>query len=267
MFLTARGNDFNMIRATYHIFGKEIPAYGALLCLGAAFACLVALLICKRKGTARWDIAYSAVYTFIGAFLGAKLLFILVSLPTVIRENIPFVNLWMGGFVFYGGLIGGILGLWIYGKQFKEPIAPIAECYAAVLPLGHAFGRVGCFFGGCCFGMPHDGWFSHVYEADKVISADTPVGIPLLPVQLIEAFFLLCIFAVTITVYLKTGKRTGYTVAVYILLYAPLRFVLEFFRYDSARGVFLLSTSQWISLALLALVGVYLWRKLKVTKK
>ena len=250
-----------MIRATYHVFGREIPAYGALLCLGVAVACAVALFICRRKGTARMEIVYSAIYTMIGAFVGAKLLFLAIILPTAIREHIPFLALWMGGFVFYGGVIGGVIGLWIYGKQFREPIAPLAECFAAVLPLGHAFGRVGCFFGGCCFGKPHDGFFAYTYEADKVISPDTPVGIPLLPVQLIEALFLLVIFAVTLTVYLRTGKRTGYTVAVYILLYAPLRFVLEFFRYDSARGVLLLSTSQWISLALLALVGVYLWRK------
>ena len=252
-----------MIRATYNVLGKEIPAYGVLLCLGAALACLVALLICKRKDIPRWEIVYSAIYTFVGAFVGAKLLFLLIILPTAIREHIPFLDLWMGGFVFYGGLIGGVLGLWFYGKHFKEPVAPLAECFAAVLPLGHALGRVGCFFGGCCYGKPHDGWLSYTYEADKVISADTPVGIPLLPVQLIEAFFLLCIFAVTLTVYLRTGKRTGYTVAVYILLYAPLRFILEFFRYDSIRGVLFFSTSQWISLALLALVGVYLWRKLR----
>ncbi|MBQ9768641.1 MAG: prolipoprotein diacylglyceryl transferase, partial [Clostridia bacterium] len=157
-----------------------------------------------------------------------------------------------GGFVFYGGFIGGFLGLLIYVKQFKMKFLPFLDVYAAVVPLGHAFGRVGCLFGGCCYGMEYDGPFAVVYHSS--LNMSTPLNTPLLPMQLIEALGLLLIFAIVLTVYLK-GAKTGTVPVVYVLCYSVMRFTLEFLRADSERGNLLgLSTSQWISLGLIITV-------------
>lgn len=245
------------------IFGRQLPTYGVLIWCGIAVSVAVALCICKRKGTDREEIIFSGVYTMVGALIGAKLLFILVSLPTIIAERInPLALLW-GGFVFYGGLIGGALGLFIYCKQFKMSFKELAETYATVLPLGHAFGRVGCFFAGCCYGIEYDGALSYTYSTAL---AETPIGVPLLPIQLIEAVCLLVVFALLLTVYLKSGKETGKVLPLYLLCYSLLRFVLEFFRGDRARGILLLSTSQWICIGLLCALAWWRFRGIILKK-
>lgn len=237
-------------------FNLPFPIYGALYFVGIAVAAVVAVFICKKRELPKYDIVYSAIYSMIGAAVGAKLLFIAVSLPKVISLGYGFVDtvliLMSGGFVFYGGFIGGFLGLLIYVKQFKMKFLPFLDVYAAVVPLGHAFGRVGCLFGGCCYGMEYDGPFAVVYHSS--LNMSTPLNTPLLPMQLIEALGLLLIFAIVLTVYLK-GAKTGTVPVVYVLCYSVMRFILEFLRADSERGGLLgLSTSQWISLGLIITV-------------
>lgn len=254
-----------MITPYFTILGQQIPIYGVCFFAGILIAGILALLICQRKGIAWFDIAYSAVYVLIGAIAGAKLLFLAVSLPQIIEEQIPFEAVLKGGFVFYGGLLGAILGLLIYCKQYKISIKELSESYAAVLPLGHAFGRVGCFFAGCCYGIPYDGIFSHTYHMSP---GNTPLGVSLLPIQLIEAVGLLIIFAVEITVFFRTKSKTGYTVPIYLATYPVLRFVLEFFRGDTERGKLgPFSTSQCVSLAILFGFLFYLINKKTKSRK
>lgn len=247
------------------IFGKQIPLYGLFFYTGIACASVVAALICKRKKIDRYDLLCAGVYTMIGALIGAKLLFILVSIDDIIKYSIPFENVLKGGFVFYGGLLGGILGMFIYCKQFKESFAQLAELFATVLPLGHAFGRVGCFFAGCCYGIPYDGPFSHTYHN---VIGQTPTGIPLLPVQLIEASCLVIIFIVMMILYFKTKEKIGVAPVTYLMIYSVLRFILEFFRGDAERGTFLgLATSQWVSIGLLIAAIVVLVLRYQKKKK
>lgn len=129
------------------------------------------------------------------------------------------------------------------------------DIFSVVLPLGHAVGRVGCFFGGCCYGICYDGPFA-VYYSDA--AGLTPLHTPLLPIQLIEAVALLILFIIQLHLYGRKDKQ-GKLVQSYLLSYALIRFILEFFRGDTARGkLFFLSTSQWISLLVLSALALYL---------
>lgn len=240
-----------------NLFGYDIPLYGLFFFIGIFLAVLVAVLLTKKKNPVPlYDMVCSAVYIMIGAIIGAKLLFILVSLDSIIENKLSLIQVIKGGFVFYGGFIGGLLGLIIYAKQFKMALSPFMDLYATVVPLGHAFGRVGCFFGGCCYGIEHDGFFSVTYT--DTLNAATPLNTPLLAIQLIEALALLCLFIVLLITYLTTKKR-GLTPTLYAIIYPIIRFVLEFFRGDRERGTFLnISTSQWISIAIFACAIAYL---------
>lgn len=231
-----------------NLFGLKIPLYGVFFFSGIIIAVSLCFFLTKKRAIKSFDFAACAVYTMIGAIIGAKGLFIVVSIEEIIALDLSFVEVMRGGFVFYGGLIGGALGVFIYSKQFKLNPLHFFDCFSVVLPLGHAFGRVGCFFSGCCYGIPHEGFLSFVYETSSNYS--TPIGVPLLAVQLIESFFLLVLFTILLTVFLKK-KRVGSCAIIYMFGYSILRFVLEFFRGDGARG-FLLnwSTSQWISIAI-----------------
>ncbi len=234
------------------IFNRQIPLYGIFFYFGIALAATVAILLSHKKQIAWYDVAYSAVYVMIGAVLGAKILFLAVSFQQIIAEQIPLEAVIKGGFVFYGGLLGGAAGLFIYLLQFRmqEQAVRLCQLYATVLPLGHAFGRVGCFFAGCCYGIPHDGLFSHIYH---VSMGNTPLGVPLLAIQLIEAACLLVLFGILLIAYLKSKPNSLTVVVLYIYAYSVIRFTLEFFRGDIERGTYFgLSTSQWVSLLLLA---------------
>ncbi len=237
------------------ILGREIPLYGIFFYLGVAAAAATAFLLHRRAEIDAFDVAGSGVYIMIGGMLGAKLLFLAVSAYKIIRENIPLIAVIKGGFVFYGGLLGGALGLWIYARQFRMDIGNFTDLYATVLPLGHALGRVGCFFAGCCYGIPWE--YGHVYHSTVGM---TPLEIPLLPIQLIESGILLVLFVVQLILYLQNKKKWRNTV-LYIGAYPVIRFVLEFFRCDTERGILLgLSTSQWTSLAISATFIVVLLR-------
>ncbi len=241
------------------IFGKQLPLYGLLFYIGVALAAGVAFFICKKKKLERFDLAGSAVYTMIGALIGSKLLFLIVSWDEIIALKVDYgfptgailESIIKGGFVFYGGLIFGALGLLVYTIQFKMKLSQFADIYCTVLPLGHAFGRVGCFHGGCCYGIPYDGPLSYTYKFPIGVSF-TVDNVPRLPVQLIEACCLLVLFAILMVVYFK-AKKSFMCLWTYALCYSVIRFVLEFFRGDKERGGFLgISTSQWISLIIFA---------------
>lgn len=253
-----------MSKGYISFLGREIPLYGLCFIAGVAMAACVATGLIKKKKIDGFDLAGSAVYTMIGAIVGSKLLFIAVSWEQIRAYNLSFLDVMRGGFVFYGGLIGGFAGLLIYVKQFKLNLRDFLDIYATVLPLGHAFGRVGCFLGGCCYGMEmsHECFLCVVY--DNPYNALTPRGVPLLAVQLIEAACLAVCFAVMMILFYKAKPLRGKLAPIYACAYAVLRFTLEFFRGDKERGSLYFSTSQWISLGILAaVVGIALIKKIK----
>ena len=233
------------------LFDKQIPLYGIFFYLGIALASICGIIICKRLGIERYDVVYSAVYSMIGAMIGSKLLFIAVSWETIMELKLSLVSVLKGGFVFYGGLIGGGIGLIIYCAQFKLPFGKFGDLYVAALPLGHAVGRIGCFFAGCCYGIPYDGPLAYTYHYTYGF---TPLNVKLLPIQLIEAAVLMVIFAVGLAVYYRKNYRTYDQCLYYLCVYPLARFLLEYGRGDVERGsAGWFSTSQWVSLCLIGL--------------
>ena len=250
----------------FMMFGREIPIYGICFFAGIfAAAAVGVLLVGRQTDLPRYDVVYSAVYVMIGAMIGSKLLFLLVSYREIIELQLPLSAVIKGGFVFYGGLIGGAVGLLIYCRQFHMILAPFLDIYAAVLPLGHSIGRIGCFFGGCCYGIPYRGWGNVVYRETV---GNTPLHTPLLPIQLIESGCLFLLFTVLLVVFIRK-PFSGLCLKIYIFAYPLLRICLECFRGDRERGILLgLSTSQWVSIGILvSAAGILLWRRSNGRKK
>lgn len=232
----------------FSIFGKQIPYYGLLFMLGFFAAALTALPRSKKYCIKKLDIVLAACFAAVGGLVGAKLLSILTSINYIIEYHLSIIDVMQNGFVFYGGLIGGVLGLFAYVKIYKIEFLGMFDIFAVSVPLGHAMGRVGCFLSGCCFGIEYDGPLSYTYV--QSIDPNTPIGVPLLPVQLIESACLLCLY-IALEIIFATTKNRGIRLLVYAAAYSVIRFTLEFFRGDVVRGfLFGLSTSQWISIAM-----------------
>lgn len=244
-----------------NIFGKTITTYSLAMIAGAFVAVFLARFLAKKVGinTAE-DSTDTLIFAGIGCLVGAKLLYLLVSVDVywfpdrTLLENLNYWRILLsnGGLVFYGGLIGAFLGAIIYTRYYKMATTDLIEGIMPSIPLFHAFGRVGCFLAGCCHGIEYDGIFSVTFTN----SPAAPNGVPLFPVQLAEALLNFILAGILSVMYTKKLRR-GTVTATYMISYAIIRFVLEFFRGDLIRGVAILSTSQWISIAML-IVGVAL---------
>lgn len=246
-----------------YIFGYPLPMYGLLAILGMVVAVFMAARLGKVRGLYSSDVVFASFYCGIGIIVGAKLMYFITMLPKFVSNFDVFLNNPFGvmmyvfsGFVFYGGLIGGALGVVIYCKQFKLPLKPFMDVAAPAIPLMHGIARVGCLCAGCCYGMEYDGPFAITYPDNSFTHG--MAGVPRFPTQLVETVVNLILF-VALYIMVKRGKsRNGEALGVYIIVYSIMRFFLEFVRGDAVRGGFMgLSTSQWISLILLPL-GIWL---------
>ena len=154
--------------------------------------------------------------------------------------------------MFYGGLAGALSGKYAYCKIYQLDFGTAMKLIVPVLPLGHAFMRMGCFLAGCCYGIEHP------WGITFTAALGAPSGVPLLPVQLYETVLNLVIFAVLWT-YTKTERSPLLTGALYALMYSTARFFLEFLRGDTIRGIFWgLPTSQFISIIVFAAAAGFL---------
>ena len=238
-----------------NILGISIPTYGLMVIIGIIVGLIIIMKsFAKHYNVSKEDILYALIFGIIGAIIGSKLLYILTNANALItnKENIWQILLSMvnGGFVFYGGLIGGVIGIFIYSKIYKISLKELMLLIVPAIPLMHAFGRIGCFCAGCCYGCEYNGIGAITFMNSPV----APNGVSFFPVQIIEAMCNLIIFGILFVTY-KKYVGTNMSIILYMILYSCTRFVLEFFRGDVVRGKFLwLYTSQWISL----IIGVSL---------
>lgn len=240
----------------FTVLGYEVSVYGILSFIGFIIGIIISLKNCKYYSIKKEDIIYCSVYAIIGVFIGAKLLYLLTSLPYIISNEINIAQLFKGGFVFYGGAIGGVIGIWIYAKQFKMKFSYLLNIGIVVIPLIHAIGRMGCFFNGCCYGIEYNG-IGHIMYINSLIA---PNNINLFPVQLIESILNIVIFVILLSNF-KKNLHSYKNIALYCILYGIGRFILEFFRGDEIRGLlFGISTSQYISIIVIV-IGIILYKK------
>jgi phosphatidylglycerol:prolipoprotein diacylglycerol transferase len=125
------------------------------------------------------------------------------------------------------------------------------------IPLAHGFGRIGCFFYGCCYGLPTQSFLGIKFPLDSPAGS---WGVKVIPTQIISAVFLFILFIFLFKIRSKAkgpGKLTGY----YLLIYGVFRFIIEFFRGDPRGFFFIFSTSQWLSLLLIFLAFTILNKK------
>ncbi|WP_370784667.1 prolipoprotein diacylglyceryl transferase [Ruminococcus callidus] len=252
-----------------HFLNSDISTY--LLCTITGF--LICYLLLNKLLLERYIFRkYSGAYLLssIGMLLGAKLFgFISKLLYTYsLEKTLKFeYSLKESGIVYLGGLLGYLVMLkilcFIKDRNWNE----ISDITAVIVPLFHFFGRIGCFFGGCCYGIESNSCIAIPY---RIILKDEQ-WTNRIPVQLMEAFFELILFVIFYFSYqdiLKKQKEgSGRMLLLYLLLYSIWRFVIEFWRGDIERGkIGSLSFSQIISIFILGYILISTCKKWRDSK-
>lgn len=228
------------------LFGIEGFTMSVLVVVGVFAACLVTFLYLKKfslKKNTYIDLAITVILTLISGFVFAVLFENLYESIKNAVINRP--QHWTWSMTFYGGIFGGVAAfLLMYKFFFLRNNEPILSKMLVVAPgaiaLGHAFGRLGCFFNGCCYGKETDKWYGVLFPgfAHKVI-----------PTQFFEMIFLFILAAVLLVLAFKWNSK--FTLPIYLISYGIFRFFIEFARGDE-RGQFgILSPSQYWSILLI----------------
>ena len=248
----------------FTLFGKYISSYMLTSLAGIFTACPLAISRYKKRGGNDISMIFVFLFGAIGCAVGMHLLYGITNIQHWSRlfSAGSFQEFWdaaifiFGGSVFYGGLIGGLFAGYLCMKHQKLDYGLTSDCAAPSIALFHAFGRIGCFLGGCCYGVE---WEHGITFHNALVESAN--GVPRVPVQLFEAGLEFALFGL-LSLMLAKGWLKNRLLAVYLLIYPVGRFALEFLRGDDYRGfLFGLSTSQLISIGVFAAAVVFVVMK------
>ncbi len=286
----------------FHVFGIGFPAYFVLILSGFLFATAVGCLWARRIGQDPDVIVDLGLSMLIAGVAGGRILHVLAdgyfwdyvhlcTDPTKViwpfdratclsktydgawdavasvchpkqADCLAWAKFWAGGLTYYGGFIGASLGAFYLLRRDRFPFWKAADMAGFAVPLGLAFGRMGCLLAGCCFGrvtslpwglrFPAGGAASEAeWKAHTLKSMNLPSH-SLHPTQVYESAACLAIAALCLWVVHPRKRYDGQVFFTFVALYAAARYVIEFFRDDDRGGLFGVSTSQWIGVLLLA---------------
>ena len=249
------------------LFGRFISSYALCALAGVFAACPFAIFTLKKRTGDGYPMLAVLLWAALGVFAGGGLLYGITNIGSWgllftardLGDWWNYAKLIFGGSVFYGGLFGGMVVAAFVMKRRNYPAGIMTDIAAPAVAVFHGFGRIGCFLGGCCYGIESS--FGVVYTHSLNESAN---GVRRLPVQLFESGFEFLLFLLLWQL-LRHGKCEGRLFSLYMILYGIFRFFIEFFRGDSYRGFVLgLSTSQFISIFTVAGGAAYfVWRTLR----
>ncbi len=220
----------------YPIIAKFGPvtiySYGLLVAIAFLFGIFIARLEAHRKNI-KPDLLYDlSFYLIIGSLLGGRLYYLIFFNPQVfIKEPFSILKVWEGGLAIHGAVFGGILAGLLFSKIHKASFWKLADIVAPSIILGQAIGRIGCFFNGCCFGVPTESIFGVRFPKETL--ADLAYnGLAVHPTQLYESFFSMIGFFV-LWALRKKIRFDGGLFLLYLMMYNCIRVFVSSLRGDS----------------------------------
>jgi phosphatidylglycerol:prolipoprotein diacylglycerol transferase len=227
-----------------------IRSYGLMIALGVIAGYFAARVRAKKIGLTDDHMVDLLFYLLIFCVIGAKLMYVLTNDFLFYFHNpIEIIKSGGEGLSFFGIIPAGILVAIVYAKIHKINIWALLDVLASGVLIGYAIGRIGCFFNGCCIGLPSDSWFSFRFGA---------MDYPRLPTQLFTS--VLAFLGFLHVYHIERTKRFyGKTTGFLFIDYAIMTFFIEFWR-DVEKVRFLwniLSASQWLAIALIP-VGLFI---------
>lgn len=241
----------------FEVFGIQIKSYGLMIAIGIIVASSIFINKGKKKGFDEDSLLNLIIIAVIGGMLGGKGLFLITELKNIMKD--PSILLNFGyGFVVYGAIAGGILGIYLYSKKNNWNTLEMLDMTVPGLAIAQGFGRIGCFLAGCCYGAETKLPIGVTFPKDSL----APAGINVHPTQIYSSFFDF-LLGFLLIYYSKKERYTGKITSLYIMIYSIGRFLVEFLRDDPRGSIGYFSTSQFISIFTLVF-GIIIYNKHKI---
>lgn len=233
------------------IFNMNLPTYGIIALFDIIFISIIGIIIVTFN---RLKIKHFLIIELYGggsAIIGAKIWNMIFS-----QWNVSYALFVHSGLSSYGGIFFGIIGIYIASKIYNIIIDDYKQQLIFLVPLFHGIWKIGCFMGGCCYGIKYNGPGAVIYP----IGINESAGISVFPIQLLEAFIL---FALAVFFYIEKYKIKHF-ITLYISLYSISRFFTDFLRWHKTKQI--LTTTQIISLICIFLI-ILLTERIKLYEK
>lgn len=246
----------------------NIPLYGLILLTAIVAAIVVAKKLAGNKFK-DLDIAELLLWLLIPGIIGARLYHVVTDFQLYANNLWQIFNFGNGGLGFIGALGGGALGLYLYARQKNLNILEMIRPAIVVVPLAQAIGRLGNLINQEIYGPPTDlPWGIFISEQNRLPGYEASVYFH--PLYLYEVVANIVLFTALYYFY-RRGFKTSRLITYYLAGYGVIRFCLDFFRLEGNTGVYGLSYTQWLILALylaavLFGIGYQLWYKRKYGK-
>jgi phosphatidylglycerol:prolipoprotein diacylglycerol transferase len=260
----------------------EVPGLGPVTVPGYTFFIMIGAIVCvllvrrdaRRSGILiehGVDFGFVALPMFL---IGGRVGYVLsADLPATLKDPLRVFEYWHGGLVFFGGAVGIGLSAWVYSRLRGIRFRQLVDVWARGIALGMIFARTGCLMAGCCWGKPIDRpfgiewpWGLRFYSGAM---PDDFKGIPLHPTQIYSMIAWFSLFLL-LTWFRRRQRFDGQRFALLLVLYPPLRFLIEIFRGDELRGVTEVGwSSSQIAAVPIFVLGLWLlwqWRRLAVSE-
>lgn len=226
--------------------GIPVYAYGVMLCIGFIVATYVGAWRAKRQGQDR-DVMFSIAFlAFVGGIVGSRGFYV-IQHASRFTSFWQMVNIRSGGLTYFGGLLlASAMVLW-YLRRKKLNILQWVDITAPSLALGLAFGRIGCFLNGCCWGaasrvpwafswpagtLPWNAYANDWQAAHGGQSVPLDWHMPAIhPTQLYSFLNAVLIFIV-LSFLFRWKRRHGQILGIFFVLVSGSRFLLEVLRAD-----------------------------------
>jgi phosphatidylglycerol:prolipoprotein diacylglycerol transferase len=243
----------------FEVFGIPIYGYGTMIAIGICAALILVSYRAKKRNYDEDSILNMSILAIILGILGGKLLYIITEIKSIIAD--PSLLKDVGsGFVIYGAIIGGAIGVYIYCKRKKWGVLNIFDLAIPSIPLAQGFGRIGCFLAGCCYGKATNMTIGVEFKNSPFVEA----GQHLHPTQIYSSIFDFCL-AFFLLWYDRKERKQGRVFSLYVIIYSIGRFLVEFLRDDPRGNIGILSTSQFISVFTL-IIGITFYNVSKFKK-
>lgn len=221
----------------------HLYAYGFCIAVGVLLSVFFMERQAKKDGFPEVGQVLELVFSvLIWGFAGSRLFYVLQDLSYYESEPLKIFAVWEGGLIFYGGAIFSVFGFWLTTQRKSMPFWKSLDFIIPYGVLTHAFGRIGCFMNGCCYGRVCDlPWCIQFPRLAHKVH----------PTQLYEAAFDL-ILALFLLATRKKARFEGQIALLYFLLYGLGRYLIDFLR-EPSRLWFGMTLSQWISVAMITI--------------